>query len=200
MLGGSIGYVHVVPEDEKTHILSCAMGMDNVGVSPTQTKGVGSVKVANITYNGAWVMSSVLEGEEKRVFNTTTAPGVAWKTWTGKPTPYTWYQANLTAYEGQSYALELSTMWKGVAFVNGFNIGRYWMAPGVCSGACAPPIKNGHCYMQWDDCGKPTQTLYHVPSSVVSTTGPNLVTLFEETVDPGTVIDPSKVQLVSFSS
>ena len=36
---------------------------------------------------------------------------------------------------------------KGVAYVNGFNIGRYWLTPGQCSGACAPPVKNGHCYM-----------------------------------------------------
>lgn len=71
-------------------------------------------------------------------------------------------------------------MWKGQAWVNGFNIGRYFLTPGQCSGACAPPIKSGHCYMHWKDCGKPTQTMYHVPTSILKQTG-NLVTLFEET-------------------
>ena len=79
-----------------------------------------------------------------------------------------------------SFALDLSTMNKGVAYVNGFNIGRYWLKPGQCSGACAPPIKSGHCYMHWKGCDRPTQTLYHVPNEVLRPTD-NLVVLFEET-------------------
>jgi hypothetical protein len=34
---------------------------------------------------------------------------------------------------------------KGVAYVNGFELGRYWLKPGGCHGDCAPPIKNGSC-------------------------------------------------------
>jgi len=89
-------------------------------------------------------------------------------------------QTRLRQHHACSYALDLSTMWKGQAWVNGFNIGRYWMTPGQCQGACAPPIKSGHCYMHWKGCGKPTQTMYHVPTSILKQTG-NLVVLFEET-------------------
>ena len=81
-----------------------------------------------------------------------------------------------------SYALDLSTMNKGVAYVNGFNIGRYWLTPGKCTGVCAPPVKSGHCYMHWRGCGKPTQTLYHVPTELLKPTA-NLVVLFEETAN-----------------
>ena len=69
---------------------------------------------------------------------------------------------------------------KGVVFVNGFELGRHYLTPGGCTGACAPPIKNGHCYMHWSGCGEPTQTLYHIPTPVLKPSG-NVVVLFEET-------------------
>ena len=53
---------------------------------------------------------------------------------------------------------------------------------GQCKGACAPPVKSGHCYMHWKGCGRPTQTLYHVPDEVLRPQG-NLVVLFEETAN-----------------
>merc|ERR1719277_973645 len=83
-----------------------------------------------------------------------------------------------------SIALDLSSMWKVVAYVNGFNIGRYWLRQGACTGSCAPPVKNSHCYMRWKHCGKPTQALYHVPSDVLLPAG-NVVVLFEETKPDG---------------
>ena len=52
------------------------------------------------------------------------------------------------------------------------------MLAGRCKGMCAPPVKNGHCYMHWQACDKPTQTLYHIPTSILKPTG-NLVVLFE---------------------
>ena len=99
-----------------------------------------------------------------------------------------WFKASFdlpswSATETQTaIALDLSTMNKGVAYVNGFNIGRYWLKPGKCTGACAPPIKSGHCYMHWKGCDKPTQTLYHVPNEVLKPKD-NLVVLFEETAN-----------------
>ena len=91
--------------------------------------------------------------------------------------------ATMTPPPQLAYALNLTTMWKGVAYVNGFMLGRYWLEAGSCQGSCAPPIKNGHCYMHWSECGQPTQTLYHVPTSVLKSTG-NLVVLFEESGVP----------------
>ena len=78
------------------------------------------------------------------------------------------------------------------------------MAAGVCEGTCAPPVKNGHCYMHWQACGNPTQTLYHIPTSVLKPKA-NLVVLFEEvgTAPPGapqqTARDLSGVQIVALT-
>lgn len=87
---------------------------------------------------------------------------------------------------------------KGVAFVNGFELGRYWLKNGTCSGECAPPIKNGHCYMHWSGCDEPTQTLYHIPLPVLKPAG-NLVVLFEETASVAPR-DVQKVQLLELQN
>ena len=140
--------------------------------------------------------------------------------------PHTWFRSWLprpTVAAGApqtSFALNLSTMNKvceysslppclpralahagarmtqGVAYVNGFNLGRYWLRRGECKGACAPPVKHGHCYMRWKACGRPTQTLYHVPTEVLAPVR-NLVVLFEETVGTATPRDLAGVSLVA---
>lgn len=78
---------------------------------------------------------------------------------------------------------------KGAAYVNGFNIGRYWLEPGQCTGVCAPPMHGSHCFIHWKGCGKPTQHLYHVPFEVLKATG-NVLTVFEETAPQPTVTGP----------
>merc|ERR1712159_508098 len=114
---------------------------------------------------GPWDHAWVLEGEEKEIFEPSSTGAVSWQNYSRQhaTTPLLWHKAVFDLPKGASvndlstsFALDLSTMWKGIAYVNGFNLGRYWMLPGVCKGSCAPPIKNGHCYMHWKDCDKPT--------------------------------------------
>ena len=84
--------------------------------------------------------------------------------------------------EQTAFALDMSGMNKGVAYVNGFDIGRYWLIPssGCIDGDCAPPNFPGPiCYFRYKACGKPTQHLYHVPTEVLRPTG-NVVVLFDE--------------------
>lgn len=84
-----------------------------------------------------------------------------------------------------SFALYLASMNKGVAYVNGFNIGRYSAQPGEgdCSKTgCAPPHHGPQCYLYYKHCGEPTQSIYHVPFEVLKPTH-NLVVLFEETAE-----------------
>jgi len=204
---GAITYIYVngVPQRADTEwqtqnstvkldILACAMGISNGDVGPHSTKGLNlpvAVNGATISNTGQykWTHSWVLQGERDQIFTTTGAAKVVWKQVTSED------EANATAvwFRGSfdmpkidhqatqtSYALDLSTMNKGVAYVNGFNLGRYWLTPGKCTGACAPPVKSGHCYMHWKGCDKPTQTLYHVPTELLKPTA-NLVVLFEET-------------------
>ena len=67
-------------------------------------------------------------------------------------------------------------------YVNGFNLGRYWLAPstGCNDYDCAPPAFPGpDCYFRFKGCGRPTQHLYHVPAAVLEPRG-NLIVLFDE--------------------
>eukprot|EP01046_Picozoa_sp_COSAG06_P004719 COSAG06_NODE_202_length_20343_cov_59.390931_3_plen_1016_part_00 len=100
--------------------------------------------------------------------------------------------------EQVSYAMDMSSAQKGVVFVNGFELGRYWITPGSCHGQCAPPIKNGHCYMHWSDCDEPTQTLYHIPTPVLKPSG-NEVVFFEEQGGVG-LEHLEKIQLVKLTA
>ena len=177
------------------------MGMPNTGrqLGPMSGKGVTAVTVNGIdlippdpaaspTAERRWRHAWGLAGETLLIFTAGGADKVPWTPLQVDPMPpYVWLRAYfdlpVTARDATaalpSYALNLTTMTKGVAYVNGFNIGRYWLIPGVCSGECAPPIKSGHCYMHWRACDQPTQTLYHVPTEVLQRTR-NMVVLFDE--------------------
>ena len=177
-------------------ILTCAMGMSNSNVGPDSVKGLQST----VTVDGApisskttspWIHSWILQGEAQQIFTPSGTGSVEWT----PLTPSLEANATIVWFKGfmdlpraapgatqTAYVLDLSTMNKGVAYVNGFNIGRYWLQLGECSGMCAPPVKSGHCYMHWKGCGRPTQTLYHIPNEVLKQTG-NMVVLFEETAN-----------------
>ena len=198
-------------------VLSVAMGLSNGGVGPQSTKGLTSATVngADVT-NSSWTSTWLMSGEADHIWkdNITGGGGVAWKPAGGPAGPHlnstlTWFRttfdlpaapagdkagAPMTGPVQVSYALSLVGANKGMAFVNGFELGRYWLAPGGCNGACAPPIKNGHCYMHWSDCGEPTQTQYHVPTPVLKPTG-NVVVIFEETANVATR-DLDQIQLL----
>jgi hypothetical protein len=163
----------------KLQVLSVAMGLSNGGVGPESRKGI----TGNVTVNGvnvttqAWGHHWVMSGEAKQVFTEAGQSSVSWQPALAgnQSAPNVWLKArfDLPALSGSmasadaadshapvqlAHALRLTGMNKGVAYVNGFELGRYWLKPGACHGACAPPIKNGFCYMHWKDCDKPTQT------------------------------------------
>lgn len=191
-------------------VLSVAMGLYNGGVGPKSIKGLTSSKVNNVDItNASWGHSWLSHAETKEVWSNPSA--VVWSPIAAKGgndnSSLTWFKSvfdlptNTSADRASdgapaqlSYALSLIGTNKGVAFVNGFELGRYWLEPGTCSGACAPPIKDGHCYMHWRDCGEPTQTLYHIPTPVLQPTG-NVVVIYEETATVGPR-DLSMVQLL----
>jgi Glycosyl hydrolases family 35 len=186
-------------QKKRIDVLSVAMGMSTT-ISPETGKGIESVSVGEhdaspqTRFSTAWT----LRGEELKVYTDEGAKRVEWK-----PVPSNtntidqndglfWLQGNfemprsLLPFLGgaqpnqTAVVINLSGLNKGVAYVNGFNIGRYWLAPGVCEGDCAPPRHGPHCFLYWHNCGKPTQKLYHIPFEVLKASG-NTVTVFEET-------------------
>ena len=161
-----------------------------------------------------WQMKWLMSGETKKIYSPESTGAVTWQPASAVPetASLVWFKALFDLPAGSSasvpnstataeppaqlsYALSMVGANKGVAYVNGFELGRYWLEVGECKGQCAPPIKNGHCYMHWKGCGEPTQTLYHVPTPVLKPQG-NLVVIFEETASVVAQRDLEMVKLV----
>lgn len=184
--GGSFAYPFI--QNGSLMILSVAMGLSNGGVSPNAAKGISNVTVGGVDVtHQVWTHKWILQGEQ--------GIGVDTLPWTpvsiqSMQAAHTWFRAQFDRpgkhQSDVAYALDLSWMWKGQAYFNGFHLGRHYLLNGTCSGTCAPPIKNGHCYEHWHRCDQPTQMLYHVPSALVRDVG-NLVVIFEETIAPAGV-------------
>ncbi|XP_028092044.1 beta-galactosidase 6 isoform X1 [Camellia sinensis] len=117
-----------------------------------------------------------LLGEKLHIYDEQNLSNVDWsKTRISTNQPLTWYKAMFDAPRGDDpVALNLSTMGKGEAWVNGQSIGRYWISFHTSKGT-------------------PSQTLYHVPRSFLKPSG-NLLVLFEEVGG-----DPLQVSLDAIS-
>ncbi|QCD83343.1 beta-galactosidase [Vigna unguiculata] len=101
----------------------------------------------------------------------------------GIPSTFTWYKAYFDVPGGlDPVALDLKSMGKGQAWVNGHHIGRYWTRVSPKSG-CKQVCDYRGAYDSdkcTTNCGKPTQTLYHVPRSWLRASN-NLLVILEET-------------------
>ncbi|PSS30220.1 Beta-galactosidase [Actinidia chinensis var. chinensis] len=103
-----------------------------------------------------------LLGEKLQIYNEQNLNNVDWsKTTFSTNQSLIWYKTTFDAPTGDDpVALNLSTMSKGEAWVNGQSIGRYWISFHTSKGT-------------------PSQALYHVPRSFLKPSG-NLLVLFEE--------------------
>ena len=182
---------------KKVDILSVAMGM-STSVAPEDGKGIESANITNgnntYTYK-QFTTAWKLRGEELEIYTAKGSKLAAWKQMTSpelrKEDGLVWFQG---AFEIPGYLLphvgssqpnqtamvvNLKGLNKGMAYVNGFNIGRYWLAKGKCTGKCAPPQHGHYCFLHYEGCGKPTQHLYHIPFEALKPSD-NVLTLFEE--------------------
>ena len=167
-----------------------------------------------------WTMSWPLAGEAKKIYTKKNTNLVKWmplkpstsvmsRVWfrfyLDLPTPTKLLPpprtSTLPLPPQTAYALDLTGMNKGVAYVNGFNIGRYWLVLSgqlneCTEGMCALDFPGPVCYFHKKGCGKATQHLYHVPTELLKATG-NLVVLFEESsnMQAGNVQDVALVVL-----
>ncbi|RDY03751.1 Beta-galactosidase 13, partial [Mucuna pruriens] len=104
-----------------------------------------------------------LKGEGMQVFSEEGALKTKWKPINAlPPRPLTWYKTRFGTPEGTGpVAIRMTGMGKGMIWVNGQNIGRYWMT-------YLSPL------------GKPTQSEYHIPRSYLNPTRDNLLVILEE--------------------
>lgn len=114
----------------------------------------------DLTRNG-WGHRVGLKGEGKKVFSEEGSTSVKWKPLGAVPRALSWYRTRFGTPEGTGpVAIRMSGMAKGMVWVNGNNIGRYWMS-------YLSPL------------GKPTQSEYHIPRSFLNPQD-NLLVIFEE--------------------
>ncbi|CAH2035744.1 unnamed protein product [Thlaspi arvense] len=150
-------------------LLSIAVGLPNVGphFETWATGIVGSVAVHGLDEGNKdlsrqkWTYQVGLRGEALNLISPTEASSVDWiKGSLAKQNkqPLTWYKAYFDAPRGKEpLALDLKSMGKGQAWINGQSLGRYWMAfaKGNC-GDCnyAGTYRQAKCQ---SGCGKATQ-------------------------------------------
>ncbi|TKW22719.1 hypothetical protein SEVIR_4G246300v4 [Setaria viridis] len=183
------GYVKMWQGSNKISILSAAVGLPNQGTHyETWNVGVlGPVTLSGLNEgkrdlsNQKWTYQIGLHGESLGVHTAAGSSSVEWGGAAGNQ-PLTWHRAYFNAPAGGApVALDLGSMGKGQAWVNGHHIGRYWSYKAAGGGGCggcgyAGTYSETKCQ---SGCGDVSQRYYHVPRSWLNPSG-NLVVLLEE--------------------
>ncbi|CAK7328423.1 unnamed protein product [Dovyalis caffra] len=140
----------------------------------------GEIDLSNLL----WTYQVGLRGEFFKVYTTGDNETFEWVDLTvdAIPSTFTWYKTFFDAPAGDDpVVLDLGSMGKGQAWVNGHHIGRYWtvVAPKDGCRTCdyRGAYNSGKCMT---NCGNPTQTWYHVPRAWLEASN-NLLVVFEET-------------------
>ncbi|KAI4330101.1 hypothetical protein MLD38_028408 [Melastoma candidum] len=126
----------------------------------------------NLT-NYSWGYQVGLLGEKLQIYLEENLNEVVWSEATSPNQSLIWYKTSFDAPKGdEPLVLNLSSMAKGEAWINGQSIGRYWVS-----------------FLMTE--GQPSQSLYHVPRSFLNDgSEPNLLVLLEEIGG-----DPSQISL-----
>jgi hypothetical protein len=138
--------------------------------------------VQDVTYNG-WLMQPQLQGQRLNLPDKSRAKAVPWAA--AGPNalnqPLTWLQAEFPTPPGSSaLVLDVGGLGRGHAYVNGFDIGRYWTILGT---PCSECKCGGDMCCNRALCDKPSQQLYHIPPDVLKLVGGaelNLLVVIEE--------------------
>ncbi|KAK4381269.1 Beta-galactosidase 16 [Sesamum angolense] len=118
--------------------------------------------VKNLT-NYSWGYQAGLLGERLQFYTEEGSSHAQWLNFNSSSQQLTWYKSKFDAPGGNDpVALNLGSMGKGEAWINGQSIGRYWIS------------------FHTQD-GSPSQIWYHIPRSFLKPTD-NLLVLFEEEI------------------
>eukprot|EP00249_Psilotum_nudum_P027019 c34249_g1_i1 orf=587-3136(-) len=143
-----------------------------------------------------WKHQIGLRGEHLKIYTETGLQNVDWKVDAEVPRnqSITWYKTEFDAPSGHDpVALDLLSMGKGQAWINGQSIGRFWpsniTSTEGCSSSCDywGTFNSTKCAT---NCGEASQRWYHVPRSWLKPRD-NLLVLFEEQGG-----DPSGISVV----
>jgi len=173
--------MHLTPGNHRISILSCALGLikgdwmiANQNMA-NERKGLwGDVLWNGKPLRGTWSLQPGLWGEKVSLPQATDL--AKWKPLRNKVSPLTWLRTTFPRPKTNNVplALNLTGMGKGMAWLNGRCLGRYWL---INADAKTPEI-----YLTWiteGGHGEPTQSRYLMPQSWFQEH--NTLLLFEET-------------------
>ena len=157
------------------------MGEDEIGYEH-HFKGIhGRVKLGSLDVTESnWAIRPYLTGEFLDLASVEGHGTVNWSSdWkAAAAAPLTWFHATFPEVQLPdglfSVLLDMRGMGRGHAYVNGHDIGRYWLIEGGRS-------------------GYPTQWRYHVPQDWLVQGGNNSLTIIEEVGG----VDPTQLRVVS---
>ncbi|EEF42123.1 beta-galactosidase, putative [Ricinus communis] len=162
-------------------LLSVTVGLPDSGAYlERRVAGLHRVRIQNKDFTTySWGYQVGLLGEKLQIYTDNGLNKVSWNEFRGTTQPLTWYKTQFDAPAGSDpIALNLHSMGKGEAWVNGQSIGRYWVSFSTSK-------------------GNPSQTRYHIPQSFVKPTGNLLVLLEEEKgYPPGITVDSISISKV----
>jgi hypothetical protein len=182
-------------------ILSISLGCNTgYGDNTFEYKGiVGNVSIGGqvLPYNetNPWEHQIGLVGEYFQIYTSDGSTKVDWNNdWAkGINKSITWFQTRFDLdhlaredTNANPVLLDAQGLNRGHAFVNGNDIGLYWLIQGVC-GSSTPCC----CQQEQINCNQPTQRYYHIPSDWLMHNN-NLLTIFDDSGAPS----PESVGLV----
>ncbi|KAH9757094.1 Beta-galactosidase 16 [Citrus sinensis] len=173
--------VHLRQGTNDGALLSVTVGLPDSGAFlERKVAGVHRVRVQDKSFtNCSWGYQVGLIGEKLQIYSNLGLNKVLWSSIRSPTRQLTWYKTTFRAPAGNDpIALNLQSMGKGEAWVNGQSIGRYWVS-----------FKTSK--------GNPSQTRYHVPRGFLKPTGNLLVLLEEENGNPlGITVDTIAIRKV----
>ena len=190
-------------QEYQFEILSISLGIDNdIGPHNYDNKGiVGHVWIDdqllfdNQTESNFWQHQKGLIGEYLEIYTEQGSSKVPWDSqWTsGINKPITWFQAYFDLNHlikedtnANPILLDAQGLNRGHAYINGNDIGLYWLIQGVCT-APQPCC----CLQSQVNCMEPSQRYYHIPSDWLMSKN-NLITIFDDLGAPS----PESVRLM----
>ena len=181
-------------------ILSISLGLCNrVGPGIYEYKGIvgnvwldGELLFDNVTETNFWQHQKGLIGEYLEIYTEQGSSKVNWNPQWIKSInqSMTWFQAKFDLdhlikedTNANPILLDAQGLNRGHAFINGNDLGLYWLIQGVC-----PKTPPCCCRQAQTNCLKPTQRYYHIPSDWLMPKN-NLVTVFDDlgASSPGSV-------------
>ncbi|PSS12101.1 Beta-galactosidase [Actinidia chinensis var. chinensis] len=161
--------VNLTPGDNHIALLGMSVGLpDNGAYMEKRYAGVRAVMIQglnagtlDLTLN-SWGHEVGVKGEKLELYTEEGLKKVQWSEAKGAGPALTWYKTYFDAPEGNNpVAIEMTSMGKGMVWVNGKSIGRYWVN-------YLSPL------------GQPSQSEYHIPRAFLKPEK-NLLVVFEET-------------------